>query len=227
MIDTTLGNPNDTTAAALSLTPDPNDPSKDVEPWPFLFGFSGGHVNVSAMSFNISTFSPAVSWMLEGGPVTGLGAAVLVTGSAGSTFDRVGFAVGAGDWGGYNVGNDIVITGRQQVDSNGYPTALAPTGGCDSVARCSLAGYPGIWVDGLTAGRLTVGGARERQNVFDRTSPAATSATTATRRSRSLTTGCRAAPARASGASRVGPATSRVRRTAPSSRRRRCRRRAT
>ena len=55
VIDTTLGNPNDTTAAALSLTPDPNDPSKDVEPWPFLFGFSGGHVNVSAMSFNIST----------------------------------------------------------------------------------------------------------------------------------------------------------------------------
>ena len=35
------------------------------------------------------------------------------------------------------------------------------------MARCSFAGYTGIWVDGLTAGRLTVGGARDRQNVFD------------------------------------------------------------
>ena len=102
------------------------------------------------MSFTISAFSRAVSWMSEGSSVTGLGAAVLVTGSAGASLERVGLTAGAGDWGGYNVGDDIVMVREQQVDSNGYQTALAPTGGRDVVARCSFAGYTGVWVDGLT-----------------------------------------------------------------------------
>ena len=142
-----------------------------IEPWPFLFGFQGGNVSVSDMSVSVSAATPGQSWNQWGNPYTAVGAIFLVTGSASSAFDRVGFAAGAGDSDGYDVQNDIVITGSQvygtATDERGCPIALAPTGGTDSVSRCSFTGDYGIWVDGLTAGRLTVGGSAAQQNVFN------------------------------------------------------------
>jgi hypothetical protein len=138
-----------------------------VEPFPFLFGFQGGNVRVSGMSCDITASSPAEGWSFWEWPSTALWSVFLVTGSASSSFDQVGFAAGTGDdWDGYNVQSDIQITGAWHVDASGDPTALAPTGGCDSVTRCVFAGDYGIWTDGLTAGRLTVGGSAANQNVF-------------------------------------------------------------
>ena len=142
-----------------------------VEPWPFLFGFSGGNVSVSDMGFSISAQSPAVSWTLWGNTYTAIGTIFLVTGSANSTFDRVSFTAGGGDSDGYDVNTDIAITGTQvlstQADTNGYPIVWPKTGGSDSVTRCSFAGDYGINVYGLTAGMLMVGGSVAQQNVFN------------------------------------------------------------
>lgn len=88
-----------------------------VEPFPFLVGFSGGNVRVSSMSFNITGMTPAEGWYDQwgDGPLTSLGATVLVTGSASASFDQVGFAAIATDTSDdYNVNHDIEITGRQQ-----------------------------------------------------------------------------------------------------------------
>jgi hypothetical protein len=142
-----------------------------IEPWPFIIGFQGGSVSVCGMSFNITAPSPGESWYMWGSASTALGADVLLTGSASSAFDQVSFTDGAGDYNGYDVADDIVITGSQvystDPESLGAPIALAPTGGCDSVSRCSFTGDAGIWVDGLTAGRMTVGGCAAQQNVFN------------------------------------------------------------
>ena len=148
-----------------------------VEPFPFLVGFSGGIVCVSNMSFNITSMTPAGAWYDQwgDGPLTSLGATVLVTGSASASFDRVGFAAVATDTSDdYNVNHDIEITGRQRwltppavTSDNSHPLALAPTGGVDSVTRCSFTGYAGVMTDGLTAGKLTVGGSAAQQNVFN------------------------------------------------------------
>ena len=145
----------------------PNEPvvplTPAIEPYPFLFGFKGGDVRVSAMTCDITAFSPAVTWAGS----TALEDVFLVTGSASSAFDRVAFTGEAGDWGGYNVFRDIQITGKEQTDSNAEPYALSPTSGVDTVSRCSFAGLAGIECFCLTDGRLTVGGSAAQQNVFD------------------------------------------------------------
>ena len=151
------------TAGTLPVTP-------AVEPWPFLIGFQGGSVSVCGISVDITAASPGESWLWwwQGNPTTAVGADFLVTGSASAAFDQVSFTDGAGDdAAGYNVANDIEITGTWQVDSTGAPSALAPTGGYDSVSRCTFTGDTGIWVDGLTAGRMTIGGCDAQQNVFN------------------------------------------------------------
>ncbi len=141
---------------AVPLTP-------TIEPYPFLFGFRGGDVRVSAMTCDITAFSPAVTWAGS----TALEDVFLVTGSASSAFDRVAFTGEAGDWDGYNVFRDIEITGKEQTDSNAEPYALSPTGGVDTVSRCSFGGLAGIECFCLTAGKLTVGGSTAQQNVFN------------------------------------------------------------
>ena len=139
-----------------------------VEPFPFLFGFKGGNVSVSGMSCDITAASPAENWSFWGSASTALWSVFLVTGSASSSFDQVNFTAGAGDdWDGYNVQSDIQVTGTWNVDASGDPITLAPTSGVDSVMRCSFAGDFGIWTDGLTAGRLTVGGSAAQGNVFN------------------------------------------------------------
>jgi hypothetical protein len=148
-----------------------------VEPFPFLIGFGSGNVCVSNMSFNITSMTPAEGWYDQwgDGPLTSLGATVLVTGSASASFDQVAFAAAATDTSDdYNVNHDIEITGAQQwltppavTSDNSHPLALAPTGGVDSVTRCSFTGYAGVMTDGLTAGKLTVGGSAAQQNVFN------------------------------------------------------------
>ena len=98
-----------------------------------------------------------------------------MTGSASASFDQVGFAAIATDTSDdYNVNHDIEITGRQQwltppavTPDDSHPLALAPTGGVDSVTRCSFTGYAGVMTDGLTGGRLTVGGSPAERNIFD------------------------------------------------------------
>jgi hypothetical protein len=160
------------TVAGVSVSTMPS-----VEPFPFLIGLSGGNVCVSNMSFNITSMTPAEGWYDQwgDGPLTSLGATVLVTGSASASFDQVAFAAAATDTSDdYNVNHDIEITGAQQwltppavTSDNSHPLALAPTGGVDSVTRCSFTGYAGVMTDGLTAGKLTVGGSAAQQNVFN------------------------------------------------------------
>ena len=142
----------------------------DVEPFTFLFGFRGGNVNVSAMSFNITAPEPAEHFFVnpvDGGYRTDLGDVVLVTGNASSAFDRVSFTPGAGDMAGLNVAGDIGIVGKALVDPDGIWISFGATGGVHSVTRCSFAGLSGVEVMGLTAGRLIVGGCAAKQNAFD------------------------------------------------------------
>ena len=155
----------------------PVDTMPSVEPFPFLIGFSGGNVRLSNMSFNITSMTPAESWydMWGDGPLTSLGAIVLATGSASTNVDQVGFTAAPIDQeDDFNVWFELGITGAQQWHTgptypfdDSYPLALAPTGGIDSVSRCSFTGGIGIFADGLTAGSLTVGGSAARQNVFN------------------------------------------------------------
>ena len=126
----------------------------------FLFGFRGGHVNVSGMSFDITPYSPAAPWASDN--ETDLLTVFLVTGNASSSFDRVGFTAHAGDSDGYNVDTDIFIEGPEQNPTGSAPTSIAPTGGTHTVSHCSFFGRVGMRVEALTAGGLTV-----RDNVFD------------------------------------------------------------
>jgi hypothetical protein len=162
----------------IGLTSDKNG---QVEPFTFLFGFSGGYVHVAGMTVAITSASPGVAWQWWGSPMTALGAAFLVTGSADSRFDQVRVTpANNGDADGYNVFRDIVITGRQQVfppgtvwsgdgttDISGCPSVWPTTGGNDTLTRCDLTGESGLWVWGLTDGRLTVGGSAWGANHFD------------------------------------------------------------
>ena len=149
---------------------------RSVEPVPFLVGFSGGTVSVSNMSFDITGMTPAASWydMWGEGPVTSLGAIVLATGGASTAFDQVAFGASPIDQqDDFNARWDLAITGAQHwftppavSSADNGPLTLAPTGGLDSVTRCSFTGAEGIFTDGLTAGVLMVGGSAAQQNDF-------------------------------------------------------------
>lgn len=154
---------------------DPNAPGltvrPDVEPFPFLFGFKGGNVKVSDMSFDITAPQPAEPFnsghlFIGGSGRTDLAEVVLVTGNASSAFDRVGFTAGGGGSGGPNVAGSIGIIGKAVANADGAWLSLGPTGGVHKVTRCSFTGNIGLEVWGLTGGRLTAGGSETMRNVF-------------------------------------------------------------
>ena len=175
VIDTLRGKyPN---GPGVTLTPDPRDPNTYLEPVPFLIGFCGGNVSVSAMSFDITAPDPAEPFFENADFTdrTSLGSVILVTGNASSAFDRVSFTAGEGDMGGLNgldgldgmnVGGLIDIMGKGLKDAEGNWTSFGATGGVHLVTRCSFAGLAGVEAMGLTGGRLIVGGCAAKQNVF-------------------------------------------------------------
>jgi hypothetical protein len=169
----------DTPRALDPTAPAVNDPSfatTAFEPFAFLFGFSGGNVRVSAMSVDITADAPADPWSAhEAIGATNIQDIFLITGSANSSFDQVGFTAAASDDPntGYNVGCGIGIQGNIVFDENpadelyGNPLHVGPTDGSDSVTRCSFSGFIGVEAIGLTRGSLVVGGSAALGNVFN------------------------------------------------------------
>jgi hypothetical protein len=159
-----------------------NDPSfatTAFEPFAYLFGFNGGNVSVSDMSVDITADAPADPWTAhEEIGATNIQDIFLITGSANSAFDQVGFTAATSDDPntGYNVGCDIAIQGNIVWDENpadeadglyGNPLHVGPTAGSDRVTRCSFSGFIGVEAIGLTRGNLVVGGAAALGNAFN------------------------------------------------------------
>jgi hypothetical protein len=163
----------DPSAPGLPPTHDPSNSLSSktlVEPVAFLFGFKGGNVRVSGLSFHVTAPDPARPVFFEGGTQTALLAIVLVTGNASSSFDRVGFAASAGDFEGYNADGDLMIGGKVEIDSipgSGWPTFIGPMSGVHTVTRCTFTGHSGVYGQGFTSGSLTIGGCAAQQNRFD------------------------------------------------------------
>jgi len=136
----------------------------DLMPFTFLVGFVGGHISVSDMSLHITAFSPVDA--ASNGGSDFLQAIVVVIGKphASSAFDRVSITAGAGNDGGLNADEDLIITGYAPTDQNGNPTSFPAIHGCQSVSDCSFVGHDGIQVQGLTNGKLSI-----RGSVFDDT----------------------------------------------------------
>ena len=132
----------------VSLWPNATNP---LLGYSFLFGFSGGNVNVSNMSFDITAASPALN--VDGSDY--LGEVFVLTGNASSSFNQVSFTAHTGnDFDYVNTDEDILIAGTP---SNGFFT---PISGVESVSGCSFigAGSAGIQISGLTNGRATISG---------------------------------------------------------------------
>jgi len=91
---------------------------------------------------------------------------VLVIGNpdASSAFRHVSITAGAGNDGGLNADEDLMITGHASHDLNGNPTSFPAIHGSESVCDCSFVGHDGLQVNGLTNGSLTISG-----SVFDDT----------------------------------------------------------
>jgi len=136
----------------------------DLMPFTFLVGFVGGHINVSDMSFHITAFSPVDAASNGGSDFLQGIVAVIGDSHASSAFHRVSISAGAGNDGGLNADEDIIITGYAPSDQNGNPTSFPAIHGSQCVCDCSLAGHDGIQVQGLTDSRLSI-----RGSVFDDT----------------------------------------------------------
>jgi hypothetical protein len=120
-----------------------------------LFFFDGGDINVSAMSFDITAFSPVDSASNGGNDF--LSDMVDVTGNVvSSSFDQVAFVTGTGNDDGFNSDEALYIGGSGAVDANGAPTTFWSISGTESVCDCSFVGNDGVQIEGLVKGSATV-----------------------------------------------------------------------
>ncbi len=147
---------------------DPNDPTT-LFPVPVLFGFDGGSVSMSNLTFDITAAEPAETWFLIDLAWTDLRVVVLVTGDTSSRFDRVEFVGHAGSSWGVNNVHAILVGGMRQLDNpGGIWSVIQPTRGHHSITRCWFKGVgDAIGVQHLTGGKLRVGQTASRGNVFD------------------------------------------------------------
>ena len=123
--------------------------------WPTLFFFDGGDLNVSAMSFDITAFSPVDA--ASNGGSDFLGSMVVVTGNVvSSAFNQVAFITGDGNDGGFNSDEDLYVGGTGPVDANGLPTTFWSISGTESVRDCCFNGHDGIQIEGLASGSATI-----------------------------------------------------------------------
>ena len=145
-----------------------------LAPVPMFFAFDGGNVRVCDLSFDITAPDPAVESYYYGAPQNNVDTIVLVTGSASSAFDRVGFvahpsAAGftADGWP-YNVNQCITIAGRVPAfDSDGnYGLPTTPVGGVDTVSSCTMRNVSHGVVATVFDGTLIVGGSPSTGNRF-------------------------------------------------------------
>lgn len=136
--------------------------------WPSLFCFKGGNVTVSDMTVSISSSAPAVQWSCWGAETTALGAIFEATGTSSVAFDDLTFdtPAGSGDDGGYNVDTDIIVSGPLTLNDVD-PTSWGTTGGSVAFRGCTFLGNIGVFIGGLTHGRLTLGGSPATGNFFD------------------------------------------------------------
>jgi len=142
---------------------DPNKSGITLMPgqnYTFLLGFSGGHVRVSDLSFDITAFSPVDADSNGGSDV--LQSIVWVTDDASTSFRRVGFKAGLGNDSGFDCDEGIVFTGVGPADANGNALTFRSISGTESVCDCSFVGHDGVQSNGLIRGSLTISG-----SVFD------------------------------------------------------------
>ena len=169
------------TLPGLGLPVDPADPTSFLAPAPIFFAFDGGNVRISDLTFDITAPDPAVESTYYGVPQNRVDTVVLVTGSACSAFDHVGFVAHpslpgfTSDGLPYNVNQCIWIVGRVTVDPSGnWVMPTTPVGGIDTVSSCSFRNVPHGVIESVFDGRLTVGGSpctgnrfvNEGQNAF-------------------------------------------------------------
>ena len=90
-------------------------------PWPALFTFEGGSIAISAMTLTDTSPTPTMGYYMPAidgsGFYQGLISAIIITGPpaptvTSATIDHVSMVGGAGDWGGYNIGDGVWIAGR-------------------------------------------------------------------------------------------------------------------
>ena len=91
-------------------------------PWPALFTFEGGSIAISAMTLTDTSSPPTMGYYMPaidgGGFYQGLISAIVITGPGpetsmvSATIDHVSMVGGAGDWGGYNMGDGVYIAGK-------------------------------------------------------------------------------------------------------------------
>jgi len=90
-------------------------------PWPALFTFEGGSIAISGMTLTDTYLTPTQGWYFPaidgGGYYTSLASAIIITGPpaptvTSATIDHVSMVGGAGDSGGYSIGDGVYIAGR-------------------------------------------------------------------------------------------------------------------
>ncbi len=172
VIDTLRGL--DPSLPGLALTQsNPSDPST-LYPYLFFFGFEGGDVTISDLSFDITAAHPAETWIVEDFASNDVRNIVRITGNADSAFERVGFTGHEGIWDpfygmSFNVGTAITIAGREHLNHPGGSTLfIEPTSGAHTISGCTFDYVEwGVLTGSLTGGKLTVGGTPDETNVFD------------------------------------------------------------
>ena len=128
-------------------------------PWPALFTFEGGSITISGMTMTETSPTPTQGWYLpaiDGGSFqTALVAAIVITGPGASstvsaTIDHVSIVGAAGDWGGYNNGDGVYISGKTlpstwyNVEGDPYPitgTFSITNGAFDNIGTPAQANF--------------------------------------------------------------------------------------
>ena len=143
----------------------------------FFFGFNGGDIKISDMTFDITAEEPAELWEWPWEPWTeryDVGNIVRILGDANSAFERVGFRGHEGTYfeplngKGYNVELAIVISDPQIYDLNTDWVTCEPITGTHTVSQCSFEYVDeSIDVACLVDGTVRIGGSPSGRNVID------------------------------------------------------------
>lgn len=143
----------------------------------FFFGFDGGDIKISDMTFDITAEEPAGLWEWPWEPYEDrwdVGNIVRIMGDANSAFERVGFRGHEGTYfeylngNGYNVELAIVISDPQIYDPDTDWVTCEQITGRHTVSECSFEYVDeSIDVACLVDGTVIVGGSPRKRNFVD------------------------------------------------------------
>jgi len=142
----------------------------------FFFGFNGGDIKITDITFDITAVEPAELWEWPWEPYENrwdVGNIVRIMGDANSAFERVGFRGHEGtllelNGNSYNVELAIVISDPQIYDPEIDDVTLEPITGTHTVSHCSFEYIDeSIDVVCLVDGTVRIGGSPHERNFID------------------------------------------------------------